>query len=146
MSFWPISTDSWAPLCMLETLVNIHFHSNCRFSRPFYTEAERTTACSQHTMLSARVPSSSLTNPKHEQWRGLCHLLFLSLSHNLSEHQKTQWSTRTRALPWLEVLEKALWKTVLLFQIFPVPPWRRTVFFHPIDSTNHGTCFSSSRC
>lgn len=59
-------------------------------------------------MPSARFPSNSLRQPKCDEWRGLCHLLFLSLSLNSTKYTKTQESTRTRVLSWLEASGKAL--------------------------------------
>lgn len=59
---------------------DVHSYGNCRLSSLFYTEAERITACSQDTMPWVRFPSNSLRKPKHDKWRGLCQLLFLSLS------------------------------------------------------------------
>lgn len=94
-------------------------------------------------MPSARFPSNSLRKPKHDKWRGLCHLFFPSLSHKSIKHLKTQESTRTRVPSWLEASGKALVEHCIILLNILFLFLEEIVFFHPIDiRSDYGTCFS----
>lgn len=94
-------------------------------------------------MPSARFPSNSLRQPKRDEWRGLCHLLFQSLSLNSTTHTKTQESMRTRVPSWLEASGKALVEDCIILLNILFLSLEEVVFFHPIDiRPDHGTCFS----
>lgn len=93
-------------------------------------------------MPSVRFPSNSLRKTEHDKRKGLCHLLFLRLSHK-PRKPKNQLEQESHS-DW-KLLRKLLWKTVLFFQIYSVSPWRRVLFFQPIPiKPDQSTGFSQS--
>lgn len=94
-------------------------------------------------MPSVRFPSNSLRKTKHDKRRGLCHLLFLSLSHK-PRKPKNQLEQESHS-DW-KLLRKLLGKTLLFFQTSSVSPWTMAIFFHPTHiQSDQGTGSSQSR-